>query len=80
MNRSGMGGNWGRYSFKIRTRNGLILDSLMVQAINRTEAERRINQIYHHCEVVECSENPAAGKEPAADLDQVISLISSTPA
>jgi hypothetical protein len=69
-----------KYGFKIKTRNGLMLDSLVVQADSRAEAERRITQIYHHCEIVECCEHGGGGKQQRADLDEVISLISSTPA
>ena len=42
-----------KYGFKIKTRNGLILDSLTVQACNRADAERRITQVYHYCQIME---------------------------
>lgn len=68
-----------KYVFRIRTRNGLILDGLTVQARDRTEAERKINQIYHYCEVLECQENAAAAARPQiGDVEGVIALISET--
>ena len=67
-----------KYVFRIKTRNGLILDGLTVQARDRVEAERKINQIYHYCEVMECQENAAAARSQTADVEGVIALISET--
>ncbi|MBM3356857.1 MAG: hypothetical protein FJY54_03920 [Betaproteobacteria bacterium] len=65
-----------KYSFKIRTRGGMVVESLQVLARERAEAERKINQIYHHCEILECHEVTAPIKGEALDLEGVISLIS----
>ena len=43
-----------KYGFRIRTRSGMTVDNLMVQARDRAEAERKIHQIYQHCEILEC--------------------------
>lgn len=71
-------GSLQKYGFRIRTRNGLILDNLSVQARDRSEAERRITQIYHYCEILECQENRRAAHAGAADVEGVIALISKT--
>jgi hypothetical protein len=69
-----------KFGFRIRTRSGMIVDNLTVQARDRGEAERRISQIYHYCEVLECTENAAAPvRQGAADLESVIGLINETP-
>ncbi|MGH8672171.1 MAG: hypothetical protein ACREUA_09115 [Burkholderiales bacterium] len=44
-----------KYSFRIKTRSGLTVDHLRIQAADRGEAERRLKQMYHHCEVLECT-------------------------
>jgi hypothetical protein len=67
-----------KYGFRIKTRNGLILDNLTVQARDRGEAERRITQIYHYCEILDCQENAATAHGGAADVEGVIGLISRT--
>jgi hypothetical protein len=65
-----------KYSFKIRTRGGMLVDSLQMQARDRADAERKINQIYHHCEIVECEEvAPPSLKKEGLDLEDVISMI-----
>ena len=64
-----------KYGFRIRTRTGMTVDNLMVQARDRAEAERRIQQIYHHCEILECQEVTPTLKKEGLDLDDVIALI-----
>ena len=65
-----------KYRFRIRTRGGMAVDNLSVQARSREEAEARIRQIYQHCEILEFSEIAAAGRGEGADLESMISLIS----
>jgi hypothetical protein len=64
-----------KFGFKIRTRNGMLVENLMVQARDRAEAERRINQVYHQCEIIECQEITPTLKKEGLDVDDVISLI-----
>jgi hypothetical protein len=64
-----------KYGFRIRTRTGMIVENLQVQAQDRAGAEQRINQIYHHCEILECREITPTLRKEGLDLDDVISLI-----
>jgi DNA-directed RNA polymerase specialized sigma54-like protein len=64
-----------KYGFKIRTRGGMLVENLQVQAQDREEAERKINQIYHHCEIIECQEITPLLKKEGLDLEDVVSLI-----
>ena len=64
-----------KYGFRIRTRGGMMVENLQVHARDREEAERKINQIYHHCEIVECLELTPAPKAGGLDLEDVIALI-----
>jgi len=64
-----------KFGFRIRTRGGMVVENLQVQARDREEAERKINQIYHQCEIIECQEvTPTLNKE-GLDLEDVIALI-----
>ena len=63
------------YGFLIRTRIGGQLENLQVHARDGAEAERKITQIYHHCEILECHEVTPTLKKEGLDLDDVISLI-----
>ncbi len=66
-----------KYGFRIRTRGGMTVENLMVQAADRAQAEEKLRQIYHSCEVLECSELGAATgvKGEALDLEGMITLI-----
>ena len=64
-----------KYGFRIRTRSGSVVDNLQVQARDRAEAERRINQVYRHCEIMECREVTPTLKKEGLDLEDVVALI-----
>ena len=64
-----------KYGFKIRTRGGSLVENLQVHARDRAEAEGKIGQIYHHCEILECQEVTPTLKKEGLDLEDVISLI-----
>jgi hypothetical protein len=64
-----------KFGFRIKTRGGMVVDSLIVAAIDRAEAERRIFQIYHRCEILDCRELQQAVKEDGFNLESVIALI-----
>ncbi len=65
-----------KYGFRIRTRSGTPVDNLAVQARDQAEAERKINQMYPHCEILECKQIHSAIGDDAANLESIISLIS----
>jgi hypothetical protein len=64
-----------RFGFKIRTRSGLPVDNLVVQARDQAEAERKIAQMYLHCEILECRPIQTTTKEEPSDLESIISMI-----
>jgi hypothetical protein len=64
-----------KYGFRIRTRSGSMVDNLLVLANDRTEAERKIGQIYRDCEILECHEVTPTLKKEGLDLEDVISLL-----
>lgn len=64
-----------KFGFKIKTRGGTVVDHLMIAARDRGEAERKVSQIYHHCEILECRETQPPQREDLLDLERVINLI-----
>ena len=68
-----------KFALRIRTRNGLPVDNLVIHARNRDEAERRINQMYLHCEILECKEIQSQVREDDMNFENIISMISRTP-
>lgn len=65
-----------KFGFRIRTRGGMMVENLMVQARDRDEAENRIRQIYQHCEILDCSTLTPDSRGDGVDLESMISLIS----
>ena len=65
-----------KFGFKIRTRSGLPVDNLVVHARDQAEAERKIVQMYMHCEIIECKQIASPVREEGSDLEGIISLIS----
>lgn len=64
-----------KYGFKIRTRTGALVENLQVQARDRAEAEQKIRQIYHQCEILECEEITPTLRKESLDVEDVVSLI-----
>jgi hypothetical protein len=68
-----------KFGFKIKTRAGMVVDNLVVSARERAEAERKITQIYHHCEILDCRELQQPVKDDNLSFENVISLIGREP-
>ena len=73
-----------KYGFKIRTRGGMMVESLQVHARDREEAERKIKQIYHQSEIVECQAhvncmNRQVAADGLSEAEQAIGLEDETP-
>jgi hypothetical protein len=64
-----------KYEFSIRTRNGQRVDKITIQAQDRETAERRLQQMYTHCEILECSERAADTRQESLDVEGIINLI-----
>jgi hypothetical protein len=64
-----------KFGFKIKTRGGMVVDNLQIAAHDRAEAERKVGQIYHRCEIIDCFEVRHPVKEEDFDLESAINLI-----
>jgi hypothetical protein len=64
-----------KFGFRIRTRGGSVVDNLTIQGRDREEAERKLRQVYHHCQVLEAREHEESAPPDASDFEGVISLI-----
>ena len=64
-----------KFGFRIKTRNGMVVDNLSIAAPDRAEAERKLTQIYHNCEVLACQELLQQTVKESFDLESAIDLI-----
>ncbi len=65
-----------RYGFNIRTKHGQRVENILIMAATQDDAERRLRQMYHHCEIVECQERAVPRRLDTLDVEGVIGLIS----
>ena len=78
--------NTTKFGFRIRTRQGLIVEHLMIHGRDEADAERKLRQMYLHCEILERSvmqpammttsvSAPAAASD-GSTFEEIVSLIS----
>ena len=66
-----------KYVFSLKTRNGQPVDHIAIAARDRADAERKLRQMYYHCEIVHCEEQHA--EAPASDelsFEDIVGLLS----
>ena len=68
-----------RYGFNIRTKHGQRVENIQIMAATQDDAERRLRQMYHYCEIVECREQSVPHRLDALDMEGVIGKISASP-
>ena len=44
-----------KYGFRIRTRGGLIVENLLIHGKDKVDAERKLRQMYQHCNILQCT-------------------------
>ena len=68
-----------KYGFRIRTRDGLVVENLMIHGRDEADAQRKLTQMYRQCEVLECrvmSRPAGAASGHHATFEEVIELVS----
>jgi len=43
-----------KYEFSIKTRSGQLIERLIIMGKSQEDAERKLNQMYHYCEIIRC--------------------------
>jgi hypothetical protein len=69
-----------RYGFHIKTRTGQRVENISIMAGSQGDAERRLRQMYHHCEILECNTQTVPRRVDTLDVEGVIGLISNSDA
>ena len=63
-----------KYGFRIRTRHGLVVENLVIHGRDEADAERKLSQMYQHCQVLACMV-VAAKKPEHLSFEDVVSLL-----
>lgn len=64
-----------KFAFRIRTRGGLVVDNLMIHGRDEDDARRKLRQMYHDCEILDCVFHAGAGRSGATSYEEVLGLI-----
>lgn len=64
-----------KYGFRIRARTGMVVENLVVHGRDRAEAEKKLEQVYRNCEILECRELAVALAADGLDFESVLSMI-----
>lgn len=66
-----------KYGFRIRTRNGAVVDNLQIAGCDIGDAERKLRQMYRDCEILASrSVLPAhTGRAAAVSYEEVVDLL-----
>ena len=65
-----------RYSFNLRTRAGQRVENISILAPTRSDAERRLLQMYQQCEILGCHPTTVPRRGDTLDVEALIELIS----
>ena len=65
-----------RYGFSIKTRHGQRVENIHIMAASQDYAERRLRQLYQHCEILECREQAVPRRVDTLDVEGIIGMIS----
>ena len=66
-----------KFVFSLKTRDGQSVENIAITARDRDEAERRLRQMYLHCEIVDCDEqHPGGLHSEEMSFEDIMTLIS----
>jgi hypothetical protein len=64
-----------KFGFRIKTRTGALVDNLVIQAADQTQAEQKLLQMYHQAVVIDVRYLDDQPSREGADLESAMSLI-----
>lgn len=64
-----------KFGFRIRTRHGLIVENLLIQGRDETDAERKLKQMYLHCQILERTVQGPDKRAVRTSFEDIASLI-----
>ena len=65
-----------KFNFTVTTRNGQRVENIQIQGKDLSDAERKLRQMYQHCEVTQCRQIDMDRKiSPSADIAEVLTVI-----
>ncbi len=64
-----------KYAFRIRTRLGVIVENLLIHGSDEHDAQRKLRQVYHGCQIIDCVCHRGGVRVPVASFEEAANLI-----
>jgi hypothetical protein len=65
-----------KFDFSVKTRDGQKVENIQIYGRDMPDAERKLRQMYHHCEVTSCKTiNTNRSSSQSVDIEELLSLI-----
>jgi hypothetical protein len=64
-----------KFGFRIQTSAGMAVDNLVIQGVDREQAEAKLVQMYRRCTILECKVMDELPRGDGTDLEGAIALI-----
>ena len=64
-----------KFGFRIRTRHGLVVENLMIHGRDEADAERKLRQMYLHCEIIARDVVQASRIAEQPSFEEIVSLV-----
>lgn len=64
-----------KYGFRIRTRHGMLVENLSIHGRDEADAERKLRQMYPHCQVIECAVVSGERRGGSPSFEEFVSLL-----
>lgn len=68
--------SFAKYVFRIRASTGALVENLVIAGRNEADAVRKLQQMYRHCEIIECLVQKEEMRTAATTFEDVAGLIS----
>ena len=65
-----------KFDFSLKTRDGQKVENIQIYGKDLPDAERKLRQMYHHCEIINCKAietDKTLGQ--SVDIEELLSLI-----
>ena len=64
-----------KFGFRIRTRHGLVVENLMIHGRDEADAERKLRQMYLHCEIIARDVVQSSRTPEQPSFEEIVSLV-----
>jgi hypothetical protein len=65
-----------KFDFSLKTRDGQKIESVLIHGKDLQDAERKLRQMYHYCEVMNCKTTDSdKSLGQSMDIEEVLTLI-----